>query len=191
MSGRFAGNTKVISAVAAIIVVVSVTSSLITWSLTSRSPTEASTRGAHQCSGNSLSAFEQHQGAGGSVYVNILLVNISTHACTLRGFPVVTLLDSAGRLMRHEPQQDDPWIPPRRVEVPGGGRAGFVMQFPDGPVPGVDPRSGCRAAATLKVTLPHVNQYSEPYTASFQMPLAPCAGGGFSVTALQRGNPLP
>lgn len=92
--------------------------------------------------------------------------------------------------MRHEPQRDDTSIPSRRVVVSPDGEAGFIVSFPDGQVPGVDPRNGCRAASTMEVKLPQVMQNGQAFTVYFDIRLAPCAGGGFSVSPLQRNIPL-
>jgi Protein of unknown function (DUF4232) len=190
MIDRLKVRPKMMAAVAAVVVVVATTSSIVTWSLTPRLGTNVGARNLHECSGDTLPGFEQHQGAGGSEYVFIIWVNTAKHACTLQGFPSLRLLDGSGKVMRHEPQRHSTTAPLNRVVVAPGGDAGFVMSFPDGAVPGLDPPSGCRSAATLEVMLPHVTQSGQPYIAYFQIPLAPCAGGGFLVSALQRGLPL-
>ena len=125
------------------------------------------------------------------MYVGVIFLNLSRTDCTLVGYPAITLLNAEGRTMMHERKRNSPWVPSRRVVVSRGGTAGFVIQFSDGAVSGVDPRQGCRAATVLEVQLRDVLQYGQPYTTYFSMPLAPCDGGGFEVTAIQRGDPLP
>jgi hypothetical protein len=183
--------TRFKTSIFALIVVVAGVSSVITWSLTSQSRSKTMSKIIHPCSGNSLSSFENHQGAGGSIYVSVIFLNTSKSQCSLTGFPVVTLYNAKGYPMTNEPQKDAPWIPLRRVIVSNGGEAGFVIQFADGAVPGVDPPQGCRAAASMQLKLPHVFQNGQPYTTSFTMDLAPCDGGGFEVTAIQKGEPMP
>jgi hypothetical protein len=180
----------IVSMVALVIVAASV-SSVITWSLVRHSGVGASDRTVRPCSGNALDASEQHQGAGGSMYVFVIFLNTSSTGCSLAGYPTVTLYNATGTAMAHEPQRDSPWTTPRRVVVASGGVAGFVMQFGDGAVSGVDPPQGCRAASSMEVTLPHVLQDGLVYRASLTMPLAPCDGGGFEVTAMQGGEPMP
>jgi hypothetical protein len=173
-----------------LIVVVAAVSSAITWSL-SNQPSSHSMPSVLRCSGNDLSSFEQHQGAGGSMYVSVIFLNTSKRRCSLSGFPSVTLYNSAGLPMAHEAQKNSPSIPSRRVTLMSGGVAGFIIQFSDGSVPGVDPPDGCRAATSAQVRLPHVRENGQPFIANFSIPLAPCDGGGFEVTALQKGQPLP
>ncbi len=125
------------------------------------------------------------------MYVSVIFLNTSKSSCTLTGFPTVTLYNAAGRPMTNESQKNSPWIPTRRVTVSSGGVAGFTIQFPDGAVRGIDPPQGCRMATSTQVKLPHVFENGQPFTAYFSMKLAPCDGGGFEVTAVQKGDPLP
>jgi hypothetical protein len=124
------------------------------------------------------------------MYVSAIFINSSKKACSLFGYPVVTLLNARGP-MAHELQRNDSFVPVRRVVVSPEGIAGFVLQYGDGSVAGVDPPQGCRTASQMEVELPHVREFEQPYTTYFTFPLAPCDGGGFSVTALQRGQPQP
>ena len=175
----------------ALVIIVASVSSVITWSLTNQSSVKTTLKSVHPCSGNSLSAFEQHQSAGGSMYVSVIFLNNSKTDCSLVGFPIVSLYDAGGFPMIHESQRNSSWISSRRVIVSSGGVAGFVIQFADGAVPWVDPPQGCRAATSMEVKLPNVLQYDLPFMTYFSMPLAPCDGGGFEVTAIQKGEPLP
>jgi hypothetical protein len=163
----------------ALVIIVASVSSVITWSLTNQSSVKTTLKSVHPCSGNSLSAFEQHQSAGGSMYVSVIFLNNSKTDCSLVGFPIVSLYNAGGFPMIHESQRNSSWISSRRVIVSSGGVAGFVIQFADGAVPGVE------------VKLPNVLQYDLPFMTYFSMPLAPCDGGGFEVTAIQKGEPLP
>lgn len=175
----------------ALVVIVSSVSSFITWSLANRSSAKTLLQSPRLCSSNSLSAYERHNGAGGSMYVSVIFLNSSKSECSLFGFPVVTLYNARGFPMKNESQKNSPSFPSRPAIVSSGGVAGFVMQFPDGAVPGIDPRQGCRSAASMQVKLPHVKQYGQSFTTYFMINLAPCDGGGFEVTAIQRGDPLP
>jgi hypothetical protein len=181
----------VLASILFLIIIVACVSSVITWSLTNHSSSKTTFQDSHLCSGNSLSASEQHQGAGGSMYVSVIFLNTSKTDCSLVGFPVVTLYNVKGLPMNHESQKNSPWIPSRRVTVSSGGVAGFVIQFADGEVAGVDPPQGCRSATSMQVKLPKVRQYELPFLTYFSVPLAPCDGGGFEVTAIQKGEPLP
>lgn len=175
----------------ALLIIVACVSSFTTWSLTKDSGAGASLLGLRSCSANSLTAFEQHQGAGGSMYVNVIFINQSKRDCTLEGYPVVSLFSADGMVMAHEPQRNSSWVRTRRVVLKSGGVDGFVLQYGEEPVPGVDPSRGCRVSTEMKVELPHAIQFGYPYTAYFTMPLAPCDGGGFEVTAIQHGDPNP
>ena len=72
------------------------------------------------------------------MYVSVIFLNTSKTDCSLVGFPVVTLYNVKGFPMNHESQKNSPWILSRRVTVSSGGVAGFVIQFADGEVSGVD-----------------------------------------------------
>jgi hypothetical protein len=183
--------TLFLASFVALVIIVAGVSSVITWSFTSQSSVKAPLQSVRPCSGNSLSAFENHQGAGGSMYVSVIFLNSAKTDCSLNGFPIVTLHNANGIPMTHESQRNSPWIHSRQIIVSSGGVAGFVMQFADGAVTGIDPTQGCREATSMQVKLPTVLQYDLPYLAYFSVPLAPCDGGGFEVTAIQSGNPLP
>lgn len=175
----------------AVIIVVAGASALVTRSLTRSSGDQKAPATLHTCSGNDLTAFETHQGAGGSMYVFIIFVNQSKSICTLEGYPNVNLLNSEGSIMPRERQSDLARPPSRRVVLKREGIAGFVLQYGETPMPGVDPATGCRASTQMEVELPHVRQFGETYQAYLAIPLAPCGGGGFSVSAIQEGLPTP
>jgi hypothetical protein len=191
VNDRLNKRSVVFASLLALVAVVVGVSTIPTWSYAGQSSAKLNLKSVHPCSGNSLSAYEQHQGAGGSMYVFVIYLNSSKTDCSLGGYPAVSLYHSNGSPMKHESQRNSRWIPPRRVIISSGAVAGFVIQFADGAVSGVDPPQGCRAASSMEVKLPHIVENGQPFTSYFTISLAPCDGGGFSVTAIQRGQPQP
>jgi hypothetical protein len=92
--------------------------------------------------------------ATGHVESPFLIRNISTHRCTLRGFPTVTPLGKAGKPLpvkvKHAAVDFFPPIPNREVAVPGGGLASFRVVTTNGG----QSVAGCPRARQIRVALP-------------------------------------
>lgn len=75
--------------------------------------------------------------AAGSGYTTAFLTNASQQACTLQGFPGVSVLDPAGNIVGRPADRTGPAGQP--IPVAPGLRAQFIVRT------GVVPRAGCAA----------------------------------------------
>ena len=90
----------------------------------------------------------------GSVYYMLRLTNLSQGRCSLRGYPGVSAIDTAGRQLGSAAGRNARY-PVRTILLAPGKSAQFLLQLND---PGFFPRSACRpsTAAGLRVYLPGV-----------------------------------
>ena len=104
------------------------------------------------CPVASLQAMVGKVGLGaGSSYTPIILTNTSGHACTLVGYPEVTLFDNSGAQVGSASTNYEPPITSTAVALAPGQQAYIVLVMQDG-TGGVT----CPAAAsTARIELPH------------------------------------
>jgi membrane-bound inhibitor of C-type lysozyme len=121
-----------------------------------------------------LEAGEGDAGAGNRVR-NFSLQNIGTQACSLTGYPVVTLQDARGRAVTSIRAEQSPGSyfrqgqAPTPVELAPQARAWFEMAW--NVVPNETMQKTCPDAATVKVTAP-----SDTAALSLPFALTPCGG---------------
>jgi hypothetical protein len=75
-------------------------------------------------------AITQGNGAAGSVYYPLQFTNLSRHACAMRGFPGVSVLDRAARQVGR-PAARDYAVPVRTVVLAPGATAHTVLRLSD------------------------------------------------------------
>ena len=80
------------------------------------------------------------EGAAGSVYWSIRFTDTSTARCTLRGYPGVSVLDTAHRQIG--PAADRTGRPASTVTLAPGGSASAVIRTSNGPIGGPCLRTG-------------------------------------------------
>jgi Protein of unknown function (DUF4232) len=86
-------------------------------------------------------AADQGNGAAGSIYFPLQFTNLSSHACSMRGFPGVSAVDRNG----HQLGSPAGWgsvTAPRTVVLAPGGTAHAILRWSDAEVttaPGCDP----------------------------------------------------
>jgi hypothetical protein len=144
------------------------------------------------CLATQLSAnFVTAEGAAGTLFDTLALVNSSGYACILNGYPTVQMLDGVGN-------------PLPTVDRPGGGMLGgrpgpsafvlapgaasqFVIAWSDVPV---GTETVCAAASSLAITPPGA---SAPVVLDLPPPqVAPCDSGRIDVSPLRApGQPVP
>lgn len=75
-------------------------------------------------------AITQGNGAAGSVYYPLQFTNLSRHACAMRGFPGVSVLNRAARQVG-QPASRDYAVPVRTVVLAPGATAHVVLRLSD------------------------------------------------------------
>jgi hypothetical protein len=95
------------------------------------------------------------QGAAGTAFITYGLTNVGTASCTLLGYPGVAVLDGAGHIVQHAAKRGaaGPSVPVRRITLPPGARAKFLVTSTD-----VIPSPGCPhtfTGVTLQVFAPN------------------------------------
>ncbi|MEA2210223.1 MAG: hypothetical protein QOF83_171 [Solirubrobacteraceae bacterium] len=148
-------------------------------STTSAAPT-AGAAAVSGCPTSSLHlAFVSGQGAAGTAFMTYALINSSHTTCTLIGYPGVSILDAAGRIVQHPAQRGGIQTPTRvrLVTLPAGRQARFIVTSSD-----VIPSPGCSHAftgTTLQVfppnqrqalKLPHSGQFCNLHVGPVQGP---------------------
>jgi hypothetical protein len=106
----------------------------------------------------SLAQLPGSDGAGGTVIVAIGLHNISSHACTLEGYPSFTLVGrTAGStgdteepvtVQRGGPGPPGFALPARQTVVPPAGKAGFLLAYANRPNSG---GASCAQATAMRL----------------------------------------
>jgi len=87
------------------------TTTTTTTSLAPTTTTTSSAAGATTCEGSDFrGAFNQGQGAAGTVYASVTLTKITSGGCTIKGWPLLTLQDRLGAVLTSS-----------TVDVPGAG----------------------------------------------------------------------
>jgi hypothetical protein len=131
--------------------------------------------GPTACAASSLSAELGQTNAGaGQVYQPLVLRNTGQAACELRGFPGVSVLDSAGTQIGQPATRDG--AEGASVTLQPGGAASATLHTANGPIGGpCDP-----ASASMKVFPPGSTE-AVTFAASYTV----C--GGFTVTTLVAG----
>lgn len=107
--------------------------------------------------------FVSGQGAAGTAYMTYALTNVGRATCTLFGYPGVSILDAAGRIVQHPAARGGIQAPTKvgLVRLAAGGEARFILTSSD-----VIPSPGCPhafAGTTLQVFPP--NQRAALYLA--------------------------
>jgi hypothetical protein len=75
-------------------------------------------------------AISQGNGAAGSVYYPLQFTNLSRHACAMRGFPGVSVLDRAAHQVGR-PASRDYAVPVRTVVLAPGATAHTILRLSD------------------------------------------------------------
>jgi len=75
-------------------------------------------------------AITQGNGAAGSVYYPLQFTNLSRHACAMRGFPGVSVLDRAAHQVGR-PASRDHAVPVRTVVLAPGATAHAILRLSD------------------------------------------------------------
>jgi hypothetical protein len=107
-------------------------------------------------------AVSQGNGAAGSIYYPLQFTNLSRHACSMRGFPGVSVIDRNGHQLG-SPASWDHVVPARTVVLAAGATAHTILRYSDATVttaPGCHP---VFSAFELRVYPP--GQYSATYAA--------------------------
>ncbi|SHF72771.1 Protein of unknown function [Jatrophihabitans endophyticus] len=85
-------------------------------------------------------------GAGGTAYITYPLQNVGDRACTLFGYPGVSVVDDAGDIVQHAAKRMHPGATnatPRLVTLAPGGKVTFLVSATD-----TDPDPACRGTRT-------------------------------------------
>lgn len=124
-------------------------------------------------------AVTQGNGAAGSIYYPLEFTNLTRHACVMRGFPGVSVLDRHGHQLG-SPARWDPGVRARTVLLAAGATAHTILRWSDATVstaPGCHPTF---AASQLRIYPP--GQYGATY-AAFNLESCSHAGPAYlSVT---------
>ncbi|SDQ08298.1 DUF4232 domain-containing protein [Brevundimonas sp. 374] len=136
-----------------------------------------------------LAAGDGDAGAGNRVS-NFSLQNIGTQACSLTGYPTVTLQDARGRTLSSIRAEQSPGSyfrqgqAPTPVQLAPRAKAYFEMAW--SVVPNEAMQKTCPDAATIKVTAP-----SDTAAVSLPFSFSPC-GGRIRVSPIRaEANPAP
>lgn len=97
-------------------------------------------------------AIDQGNGAAGSIFYPLQFTNLSSHACTLRGFPSVAAVNRAGHLLGL-PAGRDAGTPVRTVRLAAGATAHAILRYSDVVVTDC-PAASRKAAFELRVRPP-------------------------------------
>jgi hypothetical protein len=132
------------------------------------------------------STFQLHLAGGGTgaglgnVATQITLTNVSSHACTLEGYPTVTLVGNGGRvLVTHATPATTgaymfPAVVPHRVALAPGDVATFMLGYGDNPSGAglTEPYEiACPVTSAVRVILPGTHEFGTAKVA-----IAPCEG---------------
>ncbi|MGI8609621.1 MAG: DUF4232 domain-containing protein [Candidatus Dormibacteria bacterium] len=132
----------------------------------------------------------QSQGAAGTVYVPVRVVNISIHPCTISGWFGLALLDASGKQVggdpRREPNPQGPNLAGTRMDLaPAGPSLTFMFHWSH-----VQSTSQpCPTAVQVELTAP--DQYDHaflPARTADGMSIAPCSPAGMGLTPLEPGS---
>lgn len=162
----------------------SVTSTTVVASSTS---TTAAT-GSTMCQGSDFrGAFNQGQGAAGTIYASITLTKTSSGSCTIKGWPILTLQDHLGAVLTSS-SVDVPSATsaitfldsranhaPTLVTLHTGSSTTFSLAYSDVPTG----NKTCPAAQTVSVSL---SKNGSTVAVTPQVPPAPCDNGQIWVS---------
>lgn len=158
---------------------------------TKQAPTasSASPAGVPSCTSADLSTGSWKEIVGsagaGQVSADLAVQNTSKHACTVKGFPRITLSAASGKALPTTVTEVDPGGATQLTVAPGGWIRSELRYSPDIPGPG-EPQSGpCEpAAVSARVQLPGD-------TGSVPIPITPptsvCSGGTMQAKAFAAG----
>ena len=120
------------------------------------------------------------QGATGHVETGFALRNVSSHGCTLRGYPGALMLDTqshtvATHLTRGNGFFPDTTLAPRTVAIAPRGGARFTLSYADNSE--YAGRRSCHTAAALEITPPQSHGALRVSVSGGGQPrFAPCGG---------------
>jgi len=136
----------------------------------------SSAPGVPHCRTADLSGSVTQQGnAAGTKYDELTLTNNSSAACTLSGYPGVSLVDSSGSQIG-QPASRNAVHPVTVVTLSGNGSAYSLLGFPN---PGNFPAGKCSSASSVNLRV-----YPPGETQSLLIALQEKYCPGFSVAAL-------
>ncbi|HUX04224.1 MAG TPA: DUF4232 domain-containing protein [Acidimicrobiales bacterium] len=163
-------------------------SSTSTTTQASTSSTSTTTAGTATCTaGDFRGVFNQGQGAAGTVYASVSLVKDTSGTCTLKGWPMLTLLDRTGAVLPSTtidlPTTNSPIqfpitqanTPPTTLALHDGSRTDFSLAYSDVP----RGTEVCPSATTLAVQLVHNGPVVD---VTAQYPVQPCNNGAVWVS---------
>jgi hypothetical protein len=143
-------------------------------STTAPSPSVVSASVIGRCHTSQLKAtVNDGQGAAGTIFTNVLLLNTSKVSCRIVGYPGLGLKGASGADLPSTVSRGGGMLPstvPVTVTLAPAVSASFTLTFSDNPT-GSDTEAACPAAATLVVTPP---DEKDPLTTPFSG--APCEG---------------
>jgi len=145
-------------------------------SSSSSSPQTSAAATTPHCRTSDLSASVAASGAAaGTAYDELTFTNHSSAACTLAGYPGVSLADASGNQIG-QPATRNSVHPTKAVTLPGNGYAYSLLGFPN---PGNFPSGKCssKKSTSLRVFPPGETQ-------SLLVPLVETYCPGFSVAAV-------
>jgi outer membrane murein-binding lipoprotein Lpp len=119
----------------------------------------------------------QPNGTAGTSYIDAIFTNTSTEACTLQGYPEVTLTDSNNQTLGQQATQSSSETA-ALITVQPKHTAHAAVGFPD---PGALSAGACSQAANINVTLPGDSSVLQTATSQQYCP-------GFSVSAIESGS---
>ncbi|MFI5035229.1 MAG: DUF4232 domain-containing protein [Acidimicrobiales bacterium] len=162
------------------------TSTTTTTSTTLAAPTTTTTSAtsATTCQGSDFhGAFNQGQGAAGTIYASVTLTKTAPGSCTIKGWPILTLQDRLGALLRSStvdlPSASNPIQfldsranhPPGLVRLTSGSTTTFSLAYSDVPTGN---ETSCPSAQTVSVAL---TRGGATVAVTPQYPPAPCDHG--------------
>lgn len=146
---------------------------------------------AARCNDSQLRlATEAVIGAGGTDGPTVLIANRSDRACSIRGFPQLSLMTAGGRVLKVEVAHrgsmiySEPKV--RRVVIVPGAVASFAVSYGEEFVPPDDTPARC-LAQWLMITLPTSHpKYPEPFEVPTSIDVC-LADWQVALTPIERG----
>ncbi len=145
-------------------------------SAASASPAPSASSGVPHCATSDLSgSIATNGGAAGTTYDDLTLTNHGSSACTMSGYPGVSLVDAGGNTIG-QPATRNTAHASNLVTLAGNGSAYALIGFPN---PGNFPSGKCSSAQSVNLRV-----YPPGNTQSLVVSLKETYCPGFSVAAL-------
>jgi len=138
----------------------------------------ATTSTPQSCQATSIKlSLGSPNGTAGTSYVDAILTNTTSHACTLQGYPEVSLTDDNNQSLGQQASQSSS-NPGTLITVQPNQHAHAALGFPD---PGALSPGACGQAAFVNLTLPGDSSVLQTAVSQQYCP-------GFSVSAIKSGS---